>query len=142
MHMLHIPDAGCNCKRKTITEPGSAFGSGRTCAGLRARRKLRCNQHIVLCVAIERDTFYITERIKWNAPSFYYKGDMAVFHPRATHHVHVVFPNGIVINDPAGLLEGDYKDRRMAYFYTLEDVQSKKAALENIVNDWVRIMDA
>ena len=76
-------------------------------------------------------------------PSYYYNGlDMAAFNPRASEYVHIVFvfPKGL-INDAGGLLEGDYKDRRMAYFYNMEDVRSKKAALEKVINDWVELID-
>jgi hypothetical protein len=83
----------------------------------------------------------ITEGIKWNAPSFYYKADMVVFNPRAQEYVHLVFPNGIVIGDTSGLLEGDYIDRRMAYFRSMDEVNAKKAALENAIRGWVRYMD-
>lgn len=84
------------------------------------------------------------ERIKWNAPSFYYnKADLAAFHPRETKFVHLVmvFPKGIV-EDESGLLQGNYKDRRMAYFYDMNDVLSKKEALEKVVNRWVELIDA
>jgi hypothetical protein len=84
----------------------------------------------------------VTEGIKWNAPSFYYKGDMVVFNPRAQEYVHLVFPNGIVIKDDTGLLEGDYIDRRMAYFRSMDEVKAKQAALENAVRSWVAYMDA
>lgn len=84
----------------------------------------------------------ITEGIKWNAPSFYYKGDMAVFNPRAQQYVHIVFPNGIIIHDDTGLLEGDYVDRRMAYFHNMDDVNTRKAALEKVIRGWVSVMDA
>jgi hypothetical protein len=84
----------------------------------------------------------VTEGIKWNAPSFYYKGDMAVFNPRAQEYVHIVFPNGIIIRDDTGLLEGDYVDRRMAYFYDMDDVNAKKAALEKVILGWINVMDA
>ena len=83
----------------------------------------------------------ITEGIKWNAPNFYYKSDMAVFTPHIKDHVLMVFPNGITINDDSGLLEGDYIDRRMAHFYNMDDIQSKKAALEKVVRRWIEIMD-
>lgn len=83
----------------------------------------------------------ITEGIKWNAPSFYYKGDMVVFNPRAQEYVHLVFPNGIVIGDESGLLEGDYIDRRMAYFRSMDEVNAKKAALESAIRGWVRYAD-
>ena len=83
----------------------------------------------------------VTEGIKWNAPSFYYKGDMVVFHPRPQDYVHLVFPNGIVIADDTGLLEGDYVDRRMAYFRSMDEVKAKQTALENAVRSWARYMD-
>ncbi len=84
----------------------------------------------------------VTEGIKWNAPSFYYKGDMVVFNPRAQEYVHLVFPNGIVIEDEGGLLEGDYVDRRMAYFRSMDEVKAKQAALANAVRSWAAVMDA
>ncbi len=83
----------------------------------------------------------ITEGIKWNAPSFYYKGDMLVFTPHVKDHVFMVFPNGVIIPDDAGLLEGDYKDRRMVHFNDMSDIQDKKVALEKAVQGWVKMMD-
>ena len=85
----------------------------------------------------------IAERIKWNAPSFYYRKDMAAFHLRAKDRVHIVFifHDGAMIEESAGLLEGDYRDRRMAYFADMEDVRAKQAALTQVVNDWVALMD-
>ncbi len=84
----------------------------------------------------------ITEGIKWNAPSFYYKGDMLVFTPHVKDHVLMIFPNGIIIPDDAGLLEGEYKDRRMVHFNDMGDIQDKQAALEKAVQGWVKVMDA
>jgi hypothetical protein len=84
----------------------------------------------------------ISERIKWNAPSFFYQADMAAFNPHTTKFLQVVFifPKGLV-NDGSGLLQGDYKDRRVARFSDMQDVKSKQAALEQVVNDWVALMD-
>lgn len=84
----------------------------------------------------------VTEGIKWNAPSFYYKGDMLVFTPHVKDHVLMIFPNGIIIPDDAGLLEGEYKDRRMVHFNDMSDIQDKKVALEKAVQGWVKVMDA
>lgn len=85
----------------------------------------------------------ITEGIKWNAPSFYYKGDMTVFMLRATHRVHLVWPSGMSIDDPTGLLEDDYPDgRRMSYFTDMNDVNAKKASLETVVRQWIKLMDS
>jgi len=84
----------------------------------------------------------MSERVKWNAPSFYYKEDLAAFHIREQKHVHLVlvFPKGL-IEDESNLLEGDYKDRRMAYFYSMKDVLNKQPALEEVVRKWVELID-
>ncbi len=81
----------------------------------------------------------ILERIKWNAPSFYYKEDLGAFHPRATEYAHLIllFPDGKGMDDSSGLLEGNHKDRREAKFYSMDDVLKKKPALEKLVKSWV-----
>lgn len=64
------------------------------------------------------------------------------FNLHAKDRVHLVCHNGIILPDPSGLLEGDYKDRRMAYFQDMDDVDQKRPALEAAVKDWIRLMDA
>jgi hypothetical protein len=83
----------------------------------------------------------IAERIKWNAPSFYLGEDLGAFNPRATEYAHLIllFPGGQGMQDSSGLLEGNHKDRREAKFYSLDDVKSKKRALEKIVKGWVEL---
>jgi hypothetical protein len=83
----------------------------------------------------------ITEQIKWAAPSFSYKGYLATFNLWAKQHVHLVFHNGAILSNESGLLEGDYPDRRMAYFTGMEDVEAKRKALEDAVSEWVRLKD-
>ena len=83
----------------------------------------------------------ITEEVKWNAPSFSYKGYMVTFNLHATKHVHLVWHNGVILDDPTGLLEGDYPDRRMTYFTDMDDVRKKQAALEDLVRQWITLMD-
>lgn len=84
----------------------------------------------------------VQERVKWNAPSFFYEKDIAAFnlHTRDFAQLVLLFPNGL-IEDPTGLLEGDYKDRRVARFVSLADVRKKSAALKRIINQWVALMD-
>jgi hypothetical protein len=86
----------------------------------------------------------VQERVKWNAPSFYYKDDIAAFHPRAKGYVHIVFVfhRGKMIEDGLGVLEGDYKDRRMAKFHDMADIEARREALERIINQWVEMTDA
>jgi hypothetical protein len=83
----------------------------------------------------------ITERIKWAAPSFGYKTDMATFNHRTEKHVHLVVHNGVVMNDTTGYLEGDYVDRRMMYFKDAADIANKKQALQDAVRAWVKYED-
>jgi hypothetical protein len=83
----------------------------------------------------------LAERIKWNAPSFYFNDDFAAFNPRASEFVHliVLFPGGEGMDDHGDLLEGKHKDRREAKFHSMEDVQAKKAALERLVRTWLEL---
>lgn len=83
----------------------------------------------------------ITEDIKWSAPSFAYKDNMATFNPRAKKFVNLTFHKGALINDTTGLLEGDQKEARVARFYDMEDVSKKKEQLKSVVRKWIAVMD-
>ncbi len=83
----------------------------------------------------------ISEEIKWSAPSFSYKGNMATFNPRAKKFVTLTFHKGALINDDSGLLEGDKKEARVARFQNMNDVMNKKKDLESLVLKWIAIMD-
>lgn len=84
----------------------------------------------------------ITEGVKWNAPAFYYKGDMAVIHVKAQQHVMVIFPAGATIPDSTGLLEGTYPDgRRMAFFNNMQEVRDKAPLLSQVVKGWITVQD-
>ncbi len=84
----------------------------------------------------------ITEQVKWNAPSFSYKGYLVTFNLWAKEHIHLVFHNGAILTNTEGLLEGDYPDRRMFYLADRRAVKAKKAALVRLIKEWVNIMDA
>jgi hypothetical protein len=96
----------------------------------------------------------IGEEIKWNAPSFFYTGPMKPFNPKEFKRHFIVFnlfkkdcirlvlPTGAKLKDPAGLLKGDYQDgRRLALFSSLKDIESKQAALQEIIQDWLQQLD-
>ena len=95
----------------------------------------------------------IAERIKWNNPSFYYTGEMQPFDPKEykreivvfnlfKNRIMLVFPSGAKINDTTGLLEGDFKDsRRLIVFKDMEDVISKKEALQNVIKVWLSLVE-
>jgi hypothetical protein len=82
----------------------------------------------------------ITEQIKWKAPSFSYKGEYLVtFNLRDQQKIHLVFHNPQIANVKSIWLEGDYEDRRMAYFADENDVKAKKAAFEKALRDLIKL---
>jgi hypothetical protein len=81
----------------------------------------------------------IEERIKWKSPSFFSGADdLGAFElrPRDFVRLVLVFPHGLV-DDPEGIMLGDWKDRRELRFTSLDDIEAKRAGLENIVKAWV-----
>ena len=46
-----------------------------------------------------------------------------------------------MFDDPDGLLEGAYPDRRMTYFTGMAEVEARRPALEGLVRRWVELMD-
>lgn len=95
----------------------------------------------------------IGEQIKWNSPGFYYTGLMKAFAAKEYKrdivviniykgYALLVFPTGAVVKDGFGILEGEYKDgRRMAKFYSMEDVAAKGEALQKVITAWLNLID-
>ncbi len=95
----------------------------------------------------------ISERIKWNNPSFYYNGEMQPFDPKEykremivfnlhKNRIMLVFPSGAKVNDITGLLTGDYADgRRIVVFKDIEDVQARKADLQFVITEWLKLVE-
>ena len=82
----------------------------------------------------------INEEIKWKAPSFNFKGEYLVtFNLRETKRVHLVFHNPKIALVKSKLLEGNYVDRRMAYFADMKDVKAKKPSLEKALKDLIKL---
>jgi hypothetical protein len=95
----------------------------------------------------------IGEQIKWNSPSFFYKGKMKPFDHKEyrrdlvvinTNYEYalLVFPNGRMIDDNTGLLEGDYTDnRRIAKFMDLKEVKAKEKSLQLVVKESIQLVE-
>ena len=84
----------------------------------------------------------LNERIKWNAPSYYYKEDIVTFGPaRSKDKIILVFHHPNIVKISSSLLQGDYKDRRLVYFNSLSEIRSCKKELERIINESVKMMD-
>jgi len=96
----------------------------------------------------------IGEEIKWNAPTFFYAGEMKpsdpkeykryliVFNLHQKDCVRLVFPSGARVKDTSGLLEGNYADgRRLAFFHNMEEVKSKTKTLQQAIRKWLATLD-
>jgi uncharacterized protein YdhG (YjbR/CyaY superfamily) len=83
----------------------------------------------------------VNEEIKWNAPSFNYKGEYLVtFNLRETKRIHLVFHNPQIAKVKNDLLEGDYVDRRMVYFVNMKDIKTNKSLLEKALKDLIKLI--
>jgi hypothetical protein len=96
----------------------------------------------------------IGEEIKWNAPTFFFSGEMRPFNPKEYKRyvvvfnlyqkdcIRLVFPSGAKVNDKTGLLQGDYSDgRRLALFPNLAEVKSKEKVLQAVIRKWLKLLD-
>ena len=83
----------------------------------------------------------ITEDIKWNSPTFIYKGNMASYFMNAKKHVSLMFHKGAFLSLEGNLLEGQGKEGRTAKFYSLEDINKKKQQLTEVVRAWMQYRD-
>ncbi|RKN84546.1 DUF1801 domain-containing protein [Paenibacillus ginsengarvi] len=91
----------------------------------------------------------ITERIKWNAPSFCYCGeDRITFQLHGSGFFRLVFhcgakvkgaaPKEPLIADSAGLLQWAANDRAIVKFTSTEDVRAKRDKLLEVVAKWLK----
>ena len=96
----------------------------------------------------------IGEEIKWNAPTFFYSGEMKTSNPKEYKRylvvfnlyrkdcIRLVFPSGARVSDKSGLLEGDYADgRRLALFHNTEEVMCKQSPLQSVIRKWLETLD-
>ena len=84
----------------------------------------------------------IEEDIKWSAPTFMYKGNMASFFMNTKNSVSLLFHYGARLGDKSGLLEGDGKVTRVARFANMKDIEKKKKKLESVVRQWMKMRDS
>ena len=96
----------------------------------------------------------IGEEIKWNAPTFFYSGEMKTSNPKEYKRylvvfnlyrkdcIRLVFPSGARVSDKSGLLEGDYADgRRLALFHNTGEVMCKQSPLQSVIRKWLETLD-
>lgn len=83
----------------------------------------------------------VEETIKWSSPTFLYKGNIASFFMNAKKFVSLMFHKGALLPNASGLLTGDAKEGRTARFTDMEDIESKKEALESVIREWIALQD-
>jgi hypothetical protein len=82
------------------------------------------------------------ECIKWKAPTFTYKGNLASFFPRAKKHVSLMFHSGASFAAEHPILEGDGATARSIKFLDDADIVAKTPALQALVRAWCEAKDA
>ncbi|MES2373254.1 MAG: DUF1801 domain-containing protein [Bacteroidota bacterium] len=92
----------------------------------------------------------ITEHIKWNGPSFCFGGDDRItFNLHRKDYILIVFHCGTkqgkeikggepLFKDATGLLEWLSNQRAIIKFYSLDEVNEKKAKLIKVVKQWIK----
>jgi uncharacterized protein YdhG (YjbR/CyaY superfamily) len=84
----------------------------------------------------------LKERIKWNAPSYYYKEDIVTFGPtRSKDKIILVFHHPSIVKIRSELLQGDYKDRRLVYLNSEKEIKEAKKELERIIEESIKMID-
>jgi hypothetical protein len=78
----------------------------------------------------------IGECIKWQAPTFTYKGNLASFYPKARAHVSLMFHTGAQIAGDFPALEGTGDVSRVMKFADAADLERKAPELARLVKTW------
>ena len=78
----------------------------------------------------------IGECIKWQAPTFTYKGNLASFYPKAKGHVSLMFHTGARIAGDFPSLEGIGETSRIMKFADASDLKRKTLELKRLVKAW------
>lgn len=78
----------------------------------------------------------MAETIKWQSPTFTYKGNLASFNPRSMQHASLMFHTGASIIGDFPSLEGGEAVARYMRFASLEEVNTKTPELQRVVRAW------
>ncbi|SPH16683.1 hypothetical protein DEA8626_00194 [Defluviimonas aquaemixtae] len=84
----------------------------------------------------------VSEAIKWQAPTFIYKGNIASFFPKAKAHTSLMFHTGSTIPGDFPNLEGEGKEARTFKVKDLADLDAKEAELLAIIRAWIAMKQA
>jgi hypothetical protein len=82
------------------------------------------------------------ECIRWQAPTFIYKGNIASFFPRARAHVSLMFHKGASIPGNFPSLKGDGPDGRSLKISDAGDLAAMRDEVQAIFRAWCDMRDA
>src|SRR5215813_5491202 len=86
-------------------------------------------------------SYKIEETVKWSAPTYIYKGNIASFYMNTKQHVSLMFHTGAMITDKYQILEGNGNVSRVLRLTDMKDIEKKKIALQSIIKDWIKLKD-
>jgi uncharacterized protein YdhG (YjbR/CyaY superfamily) len=78
----------------------------------------------------------IDECIKWQAPTFVYKGNLASFFPKSKQHASLMFHVGAQIPGKHALLEGTGSTSRVMKLASVAEANAAKTGIEKLVRAW------
>jgi hypothetical protein len=78
----------------------------------------------------------IDECIKWQAPTFTYRGNLASFYPKSRGHASLMFHLGARIPGSFPRLEGTGDTSRVMKVGSLEEAEAARPELDAIVRAW------
>lgn len=79
----------------------------------------------------------LAERIKWNAPSYFIQDDLLTFNLHLTKQIRLVLHHPAIVKVQSNLLKGNYADRRLMYFSSMEEIATQKAEFERILKEYI-----
>lgn len=81
----------------------------------------------------------LEECIKWSAPTFMFRGNLASFAPRSKKHASLLFHTGASIPGDWPHLTGTGDVARTMAFPDLASVEARREELRGIVQAWCRL---
>lgn len=78
----------------------------------------------------------ITESIKWQTPTFAYRGNIVSINPTAKAYVSLLFHRGATISGSHPILEGGGDVARYARIDSAADLAARRQELEAVIRAW------
>jgi uncharacterized protein YdhG (YjbR/CyaY superfamily) len=78
----------------------------------------------------------IDECIKWQAPTFTYRGNLASFYPKSRQHASLMFHEGARIPGRHPRLEGSGEVSRVLKVASIEEAEAARTDIEALVRAW------